>query len=204
MELCSGLPVCGVVGTDFIRTTWVRAQAATCQPRRLALARSYVILEALRSHSTHAPVRVLHTRRQFDMRYERLHKDALSLSLLRAGWEDAVANWQEIPKGGINRGPNAVRKIWYNPAIVPLWGAIGLASVVCGGFMIKYFAGHTEISWSKTMRATYDHQGLSESRVASHNSHFGMRDLNKRDVNVFPFKFMAMDNIIKNHKVEVE
>ena len=129
---------------------------------------------------------------------------SMPLSLRVQGWEDAVANWQEIPKGGINRGPNAVRKIWYNPAIVPLWGAIGLASVVCGGFIIKYFAGHTEISWSKTMRATYDHQGLSESRVASHNSHFGMRDLNKRDVNVFPFKFMAMDNIIKKHKVEVE
>ena len=42
--------------------------------------------------------------------------------------------------------------------IIPLWGAIGLASVVCGGFMIKYFGGHTEISWSKSMRATYDHQ----------------------------------------------
>ena len=42
--------------------------------------------------------------------------------------------------------------------IVPLWGAIGLASVVCGGFLIKYFGGHTEISFSKSLRATYDHQ----------------------------------------------
>ena len=42
--------------------------------------------------------------------------------------------------------------------IVPLWGAIGLASVVCGGFLIKYFAGHTEITWSKSLRATFDHQ----------------------------------------------
>ena len=62
--------------------------------------------------------------------------------------------------------------------------------------MIKYFAGHTEISFSKTMRATYDHQGLSESRVASHNSHFGMRDYNKKDINIFPFKFMSMGSTL--------
>ena len=37
--------------------------------------------------------------------------------IVLAGWEDAVANWQEIPKGGINRGPNAAWKIWYNPAV---------------------------------------------------------------------------------------
>ena len=46
------------------------------------------------------------------------------------------------------------------PQVTPLFGAIGLASVVCGGFMVKYFAGHTEISWSKSMRGTYDHTGL--------------------------------------------
>jgi hypothetical protein len=118
------------------------------------------------------------------------------------GWEDAVKNWQEIPKGGINRGPDAVKKIWYNKAIIPLWSAIGLASVVCGGFMIKYFSGHTEVSWSKSMRATYDHQGLSESRVASHNSHFGMRDMNKRDITFFPFKFLSMKHIADKHKVD--
>jgi hypothetical protein len=147
-----------------------------------------------------------------------------------AGWEDAVKNWQEVPKGGINRGPGAVARIWYNPAvgatwtrtraaaarahaarelpsagpslthaervaqILPLWGTIGLASVVCGGFMIKYFSGHTEVSFSKTMRATFDHQGLSESRVASHNSHFGMRDWNKKNINMFPFNFVAMQS----------
>jgi len=120
------------------------------------------------------------------------------------GWEDAVANWQEIPKGGINRGPGAVTKIWYNPAIIPLWGAIGLASIVCGGFMGKYFFGHTDISWSKTMRATYDHQGLSESRVASHNSHFGMRELNKKTFSIFPFSWVSMSDVIAKHKVEVE
>ena len=120
------------------------------------------------------------------------------------GWEDAVANWQEIPKGGINRGPDAIKKIWYNHAIVPLWATIGLASVVCGGFMIKYFGGHTEISFSKTMRGTYDHQGLSESRVASHNSHFGMRDINKKNLNIFPFKWVSMSNIIDKRKVDYE
>lgn len=68
--------------------------------------------------------------------------------------------------------------------------------------MIKYFSGHTEISWSKTMRSTYDHQGLSESRVASHNSHFGMRTMNKRDINIFPFKFESMQHIAKRHHVD--
>ena len=62
--------------------------------------------------------------------------------------------------------------------------------------MIKYFSGHTEVSWSKSMRATYDHQGLSESRVASHNSHFGMRDMNKRDITFFPFKFLSMKRVL--------
>mmetsp|Transcript_8123 Transcript_8123/g.16466 ORF Transcript_8123/g.16466 Transcript_8123/m.16466 type:complete len:174 (-) Transcript_8123:330-851(-) len=163
------------------------------------------------------------------------------------GWEDAVTNWQEIPKGGINRGPNALKKIWYNPAvrpannlsrpgrlrgtfrgeadvapwnrmspcpltfgllrvshrqIIPLWGAIGLAGFVCGGFMIKYFGGHTEIAWSKSLRATFDHQGLSESRVASHNSHFGMREMNKKNINIFPFNYLAMQTITDKHKID--
>jgi hypothetical protein len=83
-----------------------------------------------------------------------------------------------------------------------LWAAIGAGAALCAGFMVKYFAGHTEISFSKSMRATYDHQGLSESRVASHNSHFGFRSLNKRNVNIFPFNFIAMDNIAKKHGVE--
>jgi hypothetical protein len=120
--------------------------------------------------------------------------------MVRLGWEDAVKNWQEIPKGGLYKGD--IKKIWYNHAIVPLWAAIGLASVVCGGFMIKYFSGHTEISWSKSMRATYDHQGLSESRVASHNSHFGCRNLNKKDFSIFPFKWTSMGSIVDRHGVD--
>ena len=67
--------------------------------------------------------------------------------------------------------------------------------------MAKYFGGHTEISFSKSLRATYDHQGLSEYRVASHNSHFGFRSLNKADFNVFPFKWVSTETITKKHGV---
>jgi hypothetical protein len=125
----------------------------------------------------------------------------LRVSQVALGWEDAVKNWQEIPKGGLYKGN--IKKIWYNHAIVPLWASIALAGAVCGGFMIKYFGGHTEITWSKSLRATYDHQGLSESRVASHNSHFGFRNLNKKDFNVFPFKFTSMGSIAEKHGVEM-
>jgi len=118
----------------------------------------------------------------------------------RIAWEHAAKDWQEIPKGGIYKGN--IKKIWYNPAIIPLWAAIGAGAALCAGFMVKYFAGHTEISFSKSMRATYDHQGLSESRVSSHNSHFGFRSMNKRNVNIFPFNFLAMDNIAKKHGFE--
>ena len=68
--------------------------------------------------------------------------------------------------------------------------------------MIKYFGGHTEITFSKSLRATYDHQGLSESRVSSHNSHFGARNLNKKDFSIFPFKFISMGSIAQKHGVE--
>ena len=136
-----------------------------------------------------------HPRRFFLSLYPKPMPTCTGPRLCAQGWEDAVANWREIPKG------KQVKAIWYNHAIVPLWAAIGLASVVCGGFMIKYFAGHTEISWSKSMRATYDHQGLSESRVASHNSHFGFRSLNKKDFSIFPFKFTSMGSIAEKHGV---
>ena len=120
---------------------------------------------------------------------------------LPQGWEDALNNLREIPiTTALHKGD--IKKIWYNHAIVPLWAAIGLASVVCGGFMIKYFGGHTEVTWSKSLRATYDHQGLSESREKSHNSHFGCRDLNKKTFSIFPFKFISMGDIAKRHGVE--
>ena len=45
-------------------------------------------------------------------------------------------------------------------------------------------------------------QGLSESRVASHNSHFGCRSLNKKDFTIFPFKWQSSNTIIEKHGVE--
>ena len=117
---------------------------------------------------------------------------------------DAVTKWQETPVGGMNGTANhkdALWRIWYNPAIIPLYATIGLAAAVCAGFMAKYFGGHTEISFSKSIRSTFDHQGLSESRVASHNSHFGARSLNKGNVTLFPFSFKPMSAIAANHHV---
>lgn len=116
----------------------------------------------------------------------------------------AIVNWQEVPIGGIHRGPDAFKKMWYNHAIVPLFATIALASMVCGGFLIKYFGGHTEISFSKSIRATFDHQGLSESRVASHNSHFGARSLNKKDFSIFPFSWLSMSSVSKKHNIPYE
>lgn len=85
-----------------------------------------------------------------------------------------------------------------------MWAAIGFGGALCIGFMTKYFAGHTEISFSKKMRATYDHQGLSESRKASHNSHFGLRSLNKCDFSIFPFKWQSMATVAEKHGVKYE
>lgn len=44
-------------------------------------------------------------------------------------------------------------------------------------------------------------QGLSESRVASHNSHFGFRSLNKKDFGMFPFTWKSMESIKERHGV---
>jgi len=110
------------------------------------------------------------------------------------GWEDAAKGFPEIPVG------RSVKQIWYNPAIIPLWATIGLASVVCGGYLVKYFGGNTDIAFSKSLRGTHDHNGLSESRVASHNSHFGFRSLNKGTVSIFPFSFKPMSKIIDEHQ----
>ena len=91
---------------------------------------------------------------------------------------------------------------WNNPAIVPLWGVIGLASVVCGGFMFKYFTGHTEVNWSKSLRMTHDNQGINESRVAKHNAHAGLRKLNKQEVTIFPFQWKPVASIIDTHRFD--
>ena len=113
-----------------------------------------------------------------------------------AGWEEAAANFPEIPKG------KRAWALWYNPAIVPLWGVIGLASVVCGGFMFKYFTGHTEVNWSKSLRMTHDNQGINEKRVATHNAHAGLRKLNKQEVTIFPFQWKPVASIIDTHRFD--
>jgi len=106
------------------------------------------------------------------------------------GWEDAVKNWSEIPKG------KSVKQLWYNPAIIPLWGAVGAGGLVCFMFMGKYFMGHTDIHISK--KARMDHEvSTVESRVNWHNSHVGLRDLNKSKLGIFPFRWTPKEDIIK-------
>ena len=48
-----------------------------------------------------------------------------------------LTTWQELPVGGINRGPDAFKKIWYNHAVVPIFVVIGLAAALCCWFMFK-------------------------------------------------------------------
>ena len=79
--------------------------------------------------------------------------------------------------------------------IIPLYAVIGLAATVCGGYMFKYFTGNTEVNWSKTLRGTHDNQGINEKRVASHNSRFGFRSLNKGTVTIFPFSYIPFGKI---------
>ena len=45
------------------------------------------------------------------------------------------------------------------------------------------------------MRAEYDHQGLDDRRATAHDQRLlypGMRDRNKRPVQIFPFNFQPM------------
>lgn len=83
----------------------------------------------------------------------------------------------------------------------PLFATIGLASVVCGGFMIKYFGGHSDIAWSKAVRMNPE-VGMNERRVDIHNNRFGFRSLNKNSVNIFPFKFEPMSAVIDKHRFD--
>merc|ERR1711988_1762718 len=85
------------------------------------------------------------------------------------------------------------------------YAVIGLATVLCGFFMYKYFTKHAEIAWSKGMRGTFDHTGLDDSRANSHDRRLlypGMRDRNKRDVNMFPFNFTPMHKIAEKRFVD--
>ena len=128
------------------------------------------------------PVRSLHTTRA-------MLAEGKSLGSIHVLEAPTVTTWQEIPKGGLlYKGMNRkqiIWKIWYNHAVTPLYAVIGLATVLMFFFMWKYFTRHTEIAWSKSLRGTYDHTGLDDSRADSHSRRLlypGMRDRNKRDV----------------------
>merc|ERR1711907_917584 len=98
---------------------------------------------------------------------------------------------------GIPKGRSAL-KIWYNPAIIPLYAVIGLASFNCSSFMYKYFTGCTEVNWDKSLRKTADNQGINPDRVDIHNRRFGLMGedgINKSRVRVFPFNYLPMREI---------
>ena len=58
--------------------------------------------------------------------------------------------------------------------------------------MFQYCLGHTEVNWTKSNRMTHDNQGIDPGKVASHNSRFGCRTLNKKHVTMFPFAYEPM------------
>merc|ERR1712183_238598 len=105
----------------------------------------------------------------------------------------AITTWQELPKGGIYRGKDSFKKIWYNHGVVPLYITCAVAAGLCAWFLYKYFSVNVEIAWSKSMRGTYDHTGLNDHRADKHSERLlysGMRTRNKEPVNIFPFNFI--------------
>lgn len=56
--------------------------------------------------------------------------------------------FQEIPKGGPHRGPNVVKNIWYNHAVVPLYIVSIVAAGLCTWFLYRYFSRNVEIGAS--------------------------------------------------------
>ena len=148
------------------------------------------------------PVRSLHTTRA-------MLAEGKSLGSIHVLEAPTVTTWQEIPKGGLlYKGMNRkqiIWKIWYNHAVTPLYAVIGLATALMFFFLWKYFTRHTEIAWSKSLRGTYDHTGLDDSRADSHSRRLlypGMRDRNKRDVRMFPFNFVPMHKIAEKRFVD--
>lgn len=75
----------------------------------------------------------------------------------------------------------------------PIFAVVGFAAAVCGGYLIKYFSGNTDIAFSKAVRMDPNHQGGTDSRVTAHNSRFGMREINKRTFKIFPFNWTSKD-----------
>lgn len=117
----------------------------------------------------------------------------------------AVTTWQEIPRGGINRGKGAFVKIWYNHAVVPIYVVCVFAAGFCGWFLYKYFSVNVEIAWNKNMRGTYDHTGMSDYRSEKHSERLlypGMRNRNKEPVKMFPFNFIPMQQIAEKRFID--
>jgi len=55
------------------------------------------------------------------------------------------------------------------------------------------------------MRGSYDHTGEAESRSESHTNRLlypGAMDFNKRQVQIYPFNYVPMAAVIKDHYVE--
>jgi len=116
-------------------------------------------------------------------------------SLEISGWEAAAKELKEIPTGG------SFRQIWIQVAVYPMFATVALASVACGGFMYKYFAGHTDIKIGKSIRGDHD-VGVNEKRVEAHNGRFGFRSLNKGEIHIFPFNYQPMNKIIDDHRFD--
>lgn len=109
-----------------------------------------------------------------------------------------------MPKGGIHRGPDSVWKIWYNPAIVPLFFPIIVAGGLCGWYLYRYFGSNVEIAWSKEVRGSYDHTGSSDRRADNHTKRLlypGILNLSHRGVWAFPFNFKPIAEIRENHRI---
>mmetsp|Transcript_28921 Transcript_28921/g.48012 ORF Transcript_28921/g.48012 Transcript_28921/m.48012 type:complete len:114 (-) Transcript_28921:336-677(-) len=111
------------------------------------------------------------------------------------GWEQAAKGFPELGKH------HTLWNRWYNHAVTPLFAAIGMASLVCGGYLTKYFSGNTDIRFSKSLRGSHE-VGLSEKRITAHNSHFGLRSINKNNFKVWPFTWCSVDSTIEKHRFD--
>lgn len=116
-------------------------------------------------------------------------------------WEHQMKNFVEIPLGRNGKPLRAASKIWFDVAVSPLFAVIGAASLVCGGYMMKYFSGHSDVAWAKSVRGSHD-VGANDKRVEVHNRRFGMRSINKHQVNIFPFYFKPTSEIIEKHRFD--
>merc|ERR1712032_421581 len=107
------------------------------------------------------------------------------------GWEQAMNNWSELPRGV------KFRTLWVNPAIYPIYGVVAAAATLNVCFLGKYFMGNVDIHFKKSERMSHE-MAINDSRVNWHNSHVGLRDMNKKNMSIFPFNWRAKSDIIKD------